>query len=208
MSGIIAQNVARTSGLVKAVAAGGGNWVEIKSITASADATLAFVDGASDVVFDGTYPVYCFQFINIHPSAADSQFGFNASDDDSSHSYDVVITNTAFRAYHDEGDTATSLGYETSHDIAQSTGLARITSEVNNDNDSCLSGYIYFFAPSSTVHIKHFFSEAHTHSNAYSMHYFFGGYVNATADITALQFKFASGNIDTGKIKLFGIKDS
>ena len=50
------------------------------------------------------------------------------------------------------------------------------------------------------MHIKHFFSEAHTHSNAYSKHYFFGGYVNATADITALQFKFSSGNIDTGKI--------
>ena len=52
MSGIVAQNIARASGLVKTVAAGGGNWVEIKSITASADATIDFIDGSSDVVVD------------------------------------------------------------------------------------------------------------------------------------------------------------
>ena len=32
--------------------------------------------------------------------------------------------------------------------------------------------------------------------------------INTTAAITAIQFKFGSGNIDSGTIKLYGIKDS
>ena len=40
----------------------------IKTLTASSSAQLlSFVDGASDVVFDGTYKEYVFKFINIHP---------------------------------------------------------------------------------------------------------------------------------------------
>ena len=34
------------------------------------------------------------------------------------------------------------------------------------------------------------------------------GYINVTAAIDAVQFKFNSGNIDSGIIKLYGIKDS
>ena len=34
------------------------------------------------------------------------------------------------------------------------------------------------------------------------------GYFNTTSAIDAIQFKMASGNIDAGTIKLYGIKDS
>ena len=34
---------------------------------------------------------------------------------------------------------------------------------------------------------------------------FVAGYFNATAAITAIQFKMGSGNIDSGTIKLYGI---
>ena len=68
MTGIVAQNVGRTSGLIKAVSGGGGVWTLIKTLTASADGTLDFIDGTDDVVLDSTYPIYRFSFINIHPS--------------------------------------------------------------------------------------------------------------------------------------------
>jgi hypothetical protein len=34
------------------------------------------------------------------------------------------------------------------------------------------------------------------------------GYISTTTAIDGVQFKFASGNIDSGTIKLYGIKDS
>ena len=46
MSAIVAQNVGRPSGLIKAAEGGGGTWVEIKSLNASASATLSFVNGS------------------------------------------------------------------------------------------------------------------------------------------------------------------
>jgi hypothetical protein len=40
------------------------------------------------------------------------------------------------------------------------------------------------------------------------MHHFIGGYFNTTSAVDAIQFKMSSGEIQAGKIKLFGIKDS
>jgi len=40
------------------------------------------------------------------------------------------------------------------------------------------------------------------------MNNFIAGYVNTTTALTRVQFKMSSGNIDSGKIKLYGIKDS
>ena len=37
---------------------------------------------------------------------------------------------------------------------------------------------------------------------------FIAGYFNTTTALTRVQFKFDSGNIDSGTIKLYGIKDS
>ena len=34
---------------------------------------------------------------------------------------------------------------------------------------------------------------------------FIAGYINTTAAITQIDFKFNSGNIDAGKIKMYGV---
>ncbi len=61
----------------------------IKKQTASASSTISFVDGTSDVVLDDTYKEYVFTFNNIHPSASNPQFTFNASADSGSN-YNVT----------------------------------------------------------------------------------------------------------------------
>jgi hypothetical protein len=45
-------------------------------------------------------------------------------------------------------------------------------------------------------------------SAQYNSDNFGAGYFNTTSAVDAIQFKFSSGNIDAGKIKLYGIKDS
>ena len=190
-----------------------GAMILIKTLTASSSATLSFVDGTSDVVLDNTYPIYKFVFTNIHPATNNSNFTFNGSDDDSSHSYDVTKTTTAFDAFHKEDGSNQNLNYRTGEDIAQGTGFQTLTLDggVGNNNDDNFNGELFLFNPSSTTYVKHFFATT-THgynaSPAFVMNSYIAGYFNTTADITAIQFKFASGNIDAGTIKLYGIKDS
>ena len=49
-----------------------GSMVLIKTLTASSSADLSFVDGASSVVLDNTYPIYIFKLffciISIKPA--------------------------------------------------------------------------------------------------------------------------------------------
>ena len=213
MTGIISDNVARTSGLIKAASGGGGVWTKIKEQTASSSADISFVNGTSDVVLDSTYPIYLFKFINIHPSAS-SELSFNGSDDTSSHSYDIAKTTTAFYTFHREDDGgSTGVNYVTSGDLANGTGFQVLqpAAQIGTDNDESMSGEMWLFNPSSTTYVKHFLS-TNVHptndSDVYMEQNFVAGYFNATAAITAIQFKMGSGNIDAGTFKLYGIKDS
>jgi hypothetical protein len=182
-----------------------GSLTLIKSITASASANISFVDGTDGVVLDGTYLSYVFKFIDIHPATDDVAFTFQTSTDSGSN-YGVTLTSTAFHAYHNEADTATNLTYYTSRDLAQSTSF-QILGEVGNDNDQSVSGTLQLFNPSSTTYVKHFIATSSmSTSSDYLENQFYGGYFNTTSAINAVQFKMASGNIDDGIIKLYGVK--
>jgi len=186
-----------------------GTMTLIKEQTASADATISFVDGTSDVVLDNTYPIYLFKFINIHPATDQGVFQFNGSDDDSSHSYDVTKTTTFHEAYQGEDDSAQATQYKTGLDLAQSTGFQPLSGDCGNDNDQGLSGELWLFNPSDTTFVKHFLVKINfAHYANYTVVNYPAGYFNTTADITAIQFKYSTGNIDSGTFKLYGIKDS
>ena len=204
MTGIIAQNVGRTSGLIKA-ASGGGAWTKIKEITASADSEISFVDGTDDVVLDGTYPIYVFKFINIHPETDGAGLTFQASTDSGS-SYGVTATTTLFRASHYEDDSSTDLSYDTGNDQAQSTSFIKLTAGIGNDNDKCGVGNIFIFNPSSTTFVKHFMCTGQiVEDSDVSKETFCSGYFNTTSALDAFQFKIISDNMDSGDICLYGI---
>ena len=177
----------------------------IKTLTASSSSTLSFVDGSSDVVLDSTYPIYLFKFINIHPSASGEQLGFQGNAAGGS-GYNETITSSVFQSFHREDDSSTALGYRTGDDQAQGTGFQIITNVIGDDADQSCSGTLHLFNPSSTTFIKHFFGRsANAHGSDYAQDIYYGGYCNVTAAIDAVQFKFSSGNIDSGVIKLYGI---
>ena len=180
----------------------------IKTLTASSSSTLSFVHGSSDVVLDSTYPIYVFKFINIHSSAY-ANLTFNASTDSGSN-YNVAKTTTTTSAYHAEDDVAADY-YYIDADLAQGTGVANISGSIHTDNDSSLSGEMLLFAPSSTTFVKHFLSDNQRMDYSvrpYTNRWLAAGYMNTTSAINGIQFSMTSGNIASGKIKLYGIKDS
>ena len=200
MSGIIAQNTLDNSGLIKAPE-GGGAWNFIAKQTASGDSDISFTSG-----IDSTYKEYLFTFNNIHPETDGSYISFNASDDDSSHSYDVVKTTTLFRAYHFENGSSAVLAYETGRDLAESTAFQLLhAEEIDNGNDSSASGYLHLFNPSSEVFIKHFICRMNSNGGTFTTDSHLAGYFNTTADITAIQFKMDQDAIDAGDICLYGL---
>ena len=182
----------------------GGSLVLLKTLTASSSSTLSFVHGSSDVVLDNTYRTYLFKLINIHPSAQ-AFFGFNFSTDAGSN-YNATKTSTNFRAYHDEANTTTDLDYKDGDDIAQGTGQVLTAGNLGTGNDESLSGELWLFNPASTTYVKHFiWRSSCVQSAPAAFDCFVGGYVNTTSDVDAVQFAMASGDIDAGTIKLYGI---
>ena len=180
----------------------------IKTLTASSSATLSFVNGSSDVVLDGTYPVYKFVYSQIHAQTEGATFEFNMSIDSGSN-YNVTKTSTFFEALHNESGSASNLTSESGSDLAQGTGFQHIVRNFGNGNDECASGELYLFSPSSTTFVKQFISRSSGHHQSdYNLHDFVGGYGNTTSAVDAVQFKMTSGNVDSGTIKLYGIKDS
>ena len=201
------------SAVTSAASMPSGAMTHIKTITASSDATISFVHGSSDVVLDSTYPIYVFKFINIHPSTESGSPAFSVNfSADSGSNYNVTKTTTVYAAYHKEDDSAAALGYRTSDDLAQSTGFQILNTDSGAGNDESISGEMFLFNPSSTTFVKHFMSNTNFYQvNDLSMNFYTSGYCNTTSAVNAVQFKFtiaSSVNIDAGKIKLYGIKDS
>ena len=192
---------------ISAIPGAAKSLTHIKTLTASSSANLSFVNGSSDVVLDSTYPIYLFKFIGIHP--ATDQVQLKAGFRDGSTDYDATKTTTAFYGYHKEDDSATALSYDTGSDLAQSTGAQVVLSQMGNDNDQNSSGELFLFNPSSTTFVKHFLGRASVCMDADAIvDWHVAGYCNVTAAIDAVQFSMSSGNIDSGTIKLYGLKDS
>ena len=182
--------------------------VLIKTLTASSSANLQFVHGSSDVVLDSTYPVYLFKLINIH--GANSQEVNTDFSVDSGSNYSQAKTSTFFEAKHSEDDGTTSIAYDTARDLAESNSGVSLTTNVGNCNDESACAEMYLFNPSSTTFVKHFITRSvyYDENGAGVRNSFGAGYRNTTSAVNAVKFQMDSGNMDSGTIKLYGIKDS
>jgi hypothetical protein len=175
-----------------------GDMVLISSATASSSASIEFTLG--------DYKEYKFFFVNIHPQTSNADLMMNFSTDNGSN-YNVTKTSTHFRALHNEADTATSLAYDSSNDMAQGIGDLNILLNIGATNaDMSGSGYLHLFNPSSSVYVKHFIANLNRYDPAiYTVNQYTAGYANTTSALTNIRFKMDSGNIDDGKILLFGL---
>ena len=177
-----------------------GSLILLSTQTASASATIDFTSG-----IDSTYDSYVFKFINIHPATNSTMFAFQV-DTGTNTNYNQTITSTYFSVGHNEGDSDTIFTYQTTVDQAQGTSFQKIGNNTGNENDECLSGTLTLYDPSNTTFVKHFIGRtAELHNENYIFDTFYAGYFNTTTALTRVQFKFESGNIDSGVIKLYGI---
>ena len=191
-----------------AFSVGLGNMVHIKTITASNDANVDFEHGSSSVVLDSTYPIYLFKFINVHPITDSVEFQFQGNGAGET-GFNETINSTVFRAYHDEGGTGQAVEYYAAKDQANGTSYQSLTDDVGNGNDESLSGELTIYNPSSTTFVKHFIANNNVyHKSNFSQERFVAGYGNNTSAVDAIKFEMSSGNIDSGTIKFYGIKDS
>ena len=185
-----------------------GSLVPIKTLTASSSSTLSFVHGSNGVVLDSTYPIYKFEFINVHPSANGAEFLFQGNAVGGS-GFNETITSTAVEVYNNESGSTSGFEYSTYFDKAQGTSFQSISGNPGNGNDESVSGTLTLFNPSSTTFVKHFISEFNDYNNNdFSLYFPIAGYFNTTSAIDEIQFKVNTGSIETGTIKLYGIKDS
>jgi hypothetical protein len=178
-----------------------GSLILLSTQTASASATISFTSG-----IDSTYDSYVFKFINIHP-ASETYFQFNMSTDSGSN-YNVTKTTTTFYTEHGEGDGGGAVAYQSSRDLAQSTSDQILSVDgVGNDSDQNFSGTLHLFNPSSTTFVKHFIANGNNaQPSDYSQQGLTAGYGNTTSAVNAIRFQMSSGNIDSGTIKMYGVK--
>ena len=179
----------------------------ISTHTASASSSLDITSG-----IDSTYDVYEFVFTNMHPAAQGEWFfQVNASDDTGGGFDTSLITSTHFRAYNLENDGSAGVDYRGEADQAQVAGYQQLSQDTAGSgfNDASVSGVLTLYAPSSTTYVKHFMSRVNSMgASPVTVDAFAAGYINTTLAIPEISFKFDSGNIDAGVIKMYGIAKS
>jgi|TARA_R100000501_G_C2595706_1_gene94323 hypothetical protein len=187
-------------------AAGGGSWNLIKTLTSDgSDSDFQFVNGADDVVFDGTYLVYQFIWQSIHPETDTAIFGFQVSDDAGS-SYGIAATQSSERFYNkDAAANNQNIGTGT-------VGTAGTTDELNfnshpgADADQSQSGWMNFYNPADTTFSKMWEGScANYTSNDYINHHLVAGIIIPTAAVDAIRFQFSTGEIQAGTISMYGL---
>ena len=195
----VANNQSLTAITALPSAVSGGAMTLLETQTASGSSTISFTSN-----IDSTYKEFVFKFYDINPATDSAKFSFQA-DTGTNTSYNQTITSTFFYSYHDEADSDTTLEYNASYDLAQSTSFHNLSNLLGNGSDESLAGTLTIYDPSNSTFVKHFISRcAMYQSGNYTFDIFTAGYFNTTTALTRFQFKMHSGNFD-GVIKLYGI---
>jgi len=187
------------SGVLSNVNSGFGDaLVLLNSTTCSNTASVTYT-------LTNTYKEYIIKCITINPVTDNVALQFQLSNDGTN--YNKTITSTFWVAYNTESGSPSALTYDGIWDQAQGTGFQTIQKEVGNDADQACSAELHLFNPSSTTYAKNFYARSiGTLYHQYVQDQYAAGYINDTAAMTSIRIKLSSGNINAGKIKMYGVK--
>ena len=171
-----------------------GGLVLIKEVAASNVASVSFVHGTSDVVFDSTYKAYLFVFSQVMMASDEEVFiraMISGSAQTSSYVNAQYGSYAGTSAYHDEYSNA----------FMGSPGDVESTRP--------LSGFAYVYgAGGSSIYPQMVGQVTMKRSNSNHYNFNFGAYRNATtSNFDGITFtNNGGGNISTGNFKLYGLK--
>ena len=187
------------SGVISGLNSGFGSaMVLVDSTTCSNTANVTYN-------LTNTYKEYVFECITINPVTDDVELEFQVSNDGTN--YNKYSTSTFFVAYNTETGSPTGLTYDGLWDQAQGQLFQTIFKEVGNDADQACSVELHLFNPASTTYVKNFYARGQgTLHHQYCQDQYAAGYINDAAAMTSIRFQMSSGNINAGKIKMYGIK--
>ena len=187
------------SGVLSGVNAGFGSaQVLVDSTTCSNTASVTYT-------LSNTYNEYVFDCITINPVTDNVSIQFQVSNDGTN--YNKEIQSSFYVAYNTETGSPTDLVYDGLHDQALGTSFQTIFKEVGNDADQACVVKLHLFNPASTTLVKNFYARGTgTLYHQYVQDQFTAGYINDTTAMTSIRFQMSSGNINAGKIKMYGLK--
>jgi len=188
-------------------AANGASFVTITSQTASSSATLDFTTTVDWTLYD----IYEFDFINILPATNGAQLEGLVTKDAGSN-WEAGASDYAINI-----NASTTAGTDT----VKTNGVTRMifTDDVNgvlNSAGNGINGKITLYAPNVASKVKQFISyisywdSASNYASADGSNCFYDGAALGTgaAAINGVRFRFHSGNIASGTIRVRGIKNS
>ena len=187
------------SGVLSGVNAGFGSaQVLVDSTTCSNTASVTYT-------LSNAYNEYVFDCITINPVTDNVSIQFQVSNDGTN--YNKEIQSSFYVAYNTETGSPTDLVYDGLHDQALGTSFQTIFKEVGNDADQACVVKLHLFNPASTTFVKNFYGRGFgSLYHQYIQDQYAAGYINDAAAMTSIRFQMASGNINAGKIKMYGIK--
>tara|TARA_B100001250_G_scaffold407055_1_gene427157 strand:- start:283 stop:1002 length:720 start_codon:yes stop_codon:yes gene_type:complete len=185
----------------------GSSMVLIAKVTASASASIEFKHGVGGVVMDNTYGNYIFQMTQILPASDNKHFYCNTMRGNTVSTTCRTIMNRIATDKYTTGSTnvAPAANYDT-------TGLFACDNVTNDTGHKLLgvSGTITIPNPSATNVYKAGSGQfVYVRDGDYMDCVSFSGIDTvALTAVDGLKFNFHSGNIASGTISMYGLKDA
>ena len=169
--------------------------------------SLDFESGQNGIDFS-VYDSLLFRWINVNPATDGTQLTFQASTagHPDTPSYAIKITSAPLVAYHDEADSATFAGYDSSPDqnADATAAFQQISRGIGNGAVESASGEMIVYGIRSAF-AKQFRSVSNLYlSIDYTRMDIIHGYLQTASPLKAFQFKMGSGDFH-GVINCYGI---
>ena len=180
----------------------------ISTHTVTSDDPQSSIDITSNI--NNTYDVYEFHFENMHPAGSgSSHLQVQANGGTNTGFNDTNVISTTIASYHAEHGYNYNLQYE-GWGQTNTANYTIFSGYTGDGGDESGSGVFTLFDPSNPAQVTHFYARTSvvTDGTRYNQDVLSGGYFNFADELVGISFKFSTGNIESGEIKMYGVATS